>query len=230
MKKILIIPILFLFTLSVYCQNTNFFSVEIDANYLHYFYNTDNNSDFKYGQASSTIDYGFSLLFANYFNKLKLSTGINYSTKSFYYEENVDNTLLHGDFKLDYINIPIIGSYEVMSKKGYFINVFTGLLFNNIYDYGIIYYDKSNENSNLILKNNLTSLKRLGITFLIGPNFSKSIWKNFKLNLSPTMYYKLRLDSNDKFNDYVVPKRFIPNNRFYFGIKIGIEYLKAYPN
>ncbi|HPB20478.1 MAG TPA: hypothetical protein PLC00_06865, partial [Bacteroidales bacterium] len=63
--------------------------------------------------------------------------------------------------------------------------------------------------------------KKLGLTFLLGTTFSKSIGNKWLLNLSPFINYKLIPDHNDQRPDY----KNIPDDRVFLGFKIGIEYL-----
>ncbi|OQC44404.1 MAG: hypothetical protein BWX59_01934 [Bacteroidetes bacterium ADurb.Bin028] len=75
MRKTIFCILLLFLTIKTYSQNKNICSIETDANYYYYFI-----GDHK----ANNFNYGFSLLISHYIRNLKLSTGINYSTK--YYD------------------------------------------------------------------------------------------------------------------------------------------------
>ncbi len=150
--------------------------------------------------------------------KLKLSTGINYSTKSYYSQADINNSIAKREYDLKYLNIPIIANIELMSQKGVSISLLTGFVFNNIVDYNIETYFLNGDSEN---ENDLLEDKKIGVTYMLGTTFSKSIGEKFILNMSPIANYKLIPDHSDQRPNY----KNIPNDRLSLGFKIGIEYL-----
>ena len=205
---------LFVVCLNSFGQEKENFSIEIDANCNFYFISQNRKNYFNTA---------YSLLISYYnIEKLKLSTGINYSTKNSYY--NADPTiasefLRKRDYKLQYINIPIILSYTGNSTKEFKMNMMGGIVFNKI-----IKYDITSFYSNDLAKieEDVKSSQKTGVSLRIGMNFSKFLYQSLILNLSPYLDYKLELDHNE----YNIPNyKNLTNDRFSFGIKIGIEYL-----
>ncbi len=195
--------------LSIYSQEKDYFSTELDANYHYYFVGNDNSNNFNYG---------FSFLISKYTHKLKLSTGINYSTKSYDSQEEIFNSISKRKYNLKYLNIPIIANIEIVSHKKLFVSILTGFSFNHIADYNIKTYYL---NGDFVTDNDLLGDKRLGITYMLGTTFSKSIGKKFILNMSPSINYKLIPDHNNQRPNY----KNIPDDRLSLGFNIGIEYV-----
>lgn len=209
MKKILSSLLLVLLTLEIYSQERNYFSTEFDANYFYYFVGNDNTNNFNYG---------FSFLCSKYMHKLKLSTGVNYSTKSYYSQEDIYNSIAKREYNLRYLNIPIIANIDLISQKELSISLLTGFGFNNIVYYSIETYFLNGDSEN---DNDLLQAKKMGVTYMLGTTFSKSIGEKFILNLSPIANYKLIPDYTDQRPIY----KNIPNDRLSLGFRIGIEYL-----
>ena len=63
--------------------------------------------------------------------------------------------------------------------------------------------------------------KGLGVTLMLGTAFSKEISNKCLLNLTPCVNYKLVTAYDSERPD----DRYIPNDTFYIGFKLGIEYL-----
>ena len=88
-------------------QKSEHFSIEADLNYYHYFISQKRKSD---------CNTGYSLLFSYSEGNFKYSSGINYSTKNSYYHADPSSTtsqLTKREYKIQYINIPFIVSYDV---------------------------------------------------------------------------------------------------------------------
>lgn len=208
MNKIVFCLLLFFWALKTYSQNKDYFSTEFDANYYYYFVGKNN---------SNNLNYGFSLLVSKYIQKVKISTGINYSIKSFNTQGDSFYSIQKREYNLEYLNFPIIVNIEIFSQKKFFSSFLTGFAFNQIIDYNIKSYYLNGET--LTDKNLLN--KRLGRTFMLGTTFSKSIGNRYLLNLSPFINYKLVPDHDNQRPDY----KNIPDGKISLGFKIGIEFI-----
>jgi hypothetical protein len=209
MRKIIFYLLLFFLALKTFSQDKDYFSTEFDANYYYYFVGNNNSNNFNYG---------FSILISKYINKVKVSSGINYSTKSYNTQGDPFWLIEKREYNLDYLNFPIITNIEIFSHKKFSSSVLTGFTFNQIVDYKIKSFYLNGET---LIEDNLLNDKKLGLTFLLGTTFSKSIGNKWLLNLSPFINYKLIPDHNDQRPDY----KNIPDDRVFLGFKIGIEYL-----
>lgn len=209
MRKIIFYLLLFFLALKTFSQDKDYFSTEFDANYYYYFVGDNSSNNFNYG---------FSILISKYINKVKVSSGINYSTKSYNTQGDPFWLIEKREHNLDYLNFPIITNIEIFSHRKFSSSVLTGFTFNQIIDYKIKSFYLNGET---LIEDNLLNDKKLGLTFLLGTTFSKSIGNKWLLNLSPFINYKLIPDHNDQRPDY----KNIPDDRVFLGFKIGIEYL-----
>jgi hypothetical protein len=199
MKRIIFCILLFFFALKTFSQDKDYFSTEFDANYYYYF--VGNNS-------SNNFNYGFSILISKYINKVKVSSGINYSTKSYNTQGDPFWLIEKREYNLYYLNFPIITNIEIFSHRKFSSNVLTGFTFNQIIDYKIKSFYLNGET---LIEDNLLNDKKLGLTFLLGTTFSKSIGNKWLLNLSPFINYKFIPDHNDQRPDY----KNIPDDRVF---------------
>jgi len=209
MKRIIFCLLLFFLALKTFSQDKDYFSTEFDANYYYYFVGDNSSNNFNYG---------FSILISKYINKVKVSSGINYSTKSYNTQGDPFWLIEKREHNLDYLNFPIITNIEIFSHRKFSSSVLTGFTFNQIVDYKIKSFYLNGET---LIEDNLLNDKKLGLTFLLGTTFSKSIGNKWLLNLSPFINYKLIPDHNDQRPDY----KNIPDDRVFLGFKLGIEYL-----
>ncbi|MGB4095730.1 MAG: hypothetical protein GX048_03650 [Bacteroidales bacterium] len=209
MKRIIFCLLLFFLALKTFSQDKDYFSTEFDANYYYYFVGDNSSNNFNYG---------FSILISKYINKVKVSSGINYSTKSYNTQGDPFWLIEKREHNLDYLNFPIITNIEIFSHRKFSSSVLTGFTFNQIIDYKIKSFYLNGET---LIEDNLLNDKKLGLTFLLGTTFSKSIGNKWLLNLSPFINYKLIPDHNDQRPDY----KNIPDDRVFLGFKLGIEYL-----
>ena len=207
-KKILFLIIAFC-ALKTYSQNKDYFSTEFDANYYYYFVGNNN---------SNNLNYGFSLLASKYIQKLKFSTGISYSIKSYNSQGDPFYSIQKREYNLEYLNFPIIANIELFSHRKFCSSILTGFTFNQIVDYNIkTYY----QNGETLTENNLLDNRKLGITYMFGTTFSTFISNKCTVNLSPFINYKLVPDHDNQRPDYTN----IPDDKIFIGFRIGIEYL-----
>jgi hypothetical protein len=157
-------------------------------------------------------------LVSKYIQKLKFSTGINYSIKSYNSQGDPFYSIEKREYNLEYLNFPIIANIEIFSHRKFRSSIFTGFTFNHIIDYNIKSFYLNGE---ALTENNLLDNKKLGVTFMLGTTFSKSIGNKYLLNLSPFINYKLVPDHDNQRPDY----KNIPDDKISIGFRIGIEYL-----
>ncbi|MFA5540967.1 MAG: hypothetical protein WC984_04780 [Bacteroidales bacterium] len=209
MRKIIFCLLLLFGALKTYSQDKDYFSTEFDANYYYYFVGNNN---------SNNLNYGFSLLVSKNIQKLKFSTGINYSIKSYNSQGDPFYSIEKRKYNFEYLNIPIIANIEIFSHKKFRSSILTGFTFNHIIDYDITSFYLNGET---LTENNLLDNRKLGVIFMLGATFSKSIGNKCLLNLSPFINYKLIPDHDNQRPDY----KNIPDDKISIGFRIGIEYL-----
>ena len=206
MKKYFFCFLLFFWALKTHSQVGDNFSIECDANYYYYFV----------GNNSNNFNYGFSLLTSKNINFLKISAGINYSTKSYYSQEDPLSLILKRVYNLEYLNFPIIVNSEIYSRRKFSSSLLIGIAFNHIIKYHILSYYKNGE---ILIENILLDDKSLGVTFITGTTFSWAIGNKCLLNLAPFINYRLIPDHDNQRPDY----KNIPNDKIAVGCKIGVE-------
>lgn len=209
MKIVIFCLLLFLCALKIFSQDKDYFSTEVNANYYFYFIGEN---------YSNNLNYGFSLFVSKYIQKVKLSTGINYSIKSYNSRGDSFYSVQKRKYELDYLNFPIIANIEIISLKKSYFSILTGFTFNKIIDYNIKSYYLSGE---ILTENIKLDNKKLGITFIVGTTFSKLIGDKCVLNLAPFINYKLVSDHDNQSPDY----KNVPDDKISIGFIMGIEYL-----
>ena len=117
-KHILLISSAFLVLFYVFCtpasasaQNKRFPSIQMDANYFYYRMG---------GNTRNSFNYGFSFLLSETLNNIKISSGINYATKNYYYQVDPD-ALTYFLTKREYKQSLFQYSQAEIIKKGYCI-------------------------------------------------------------------------------------------------------------
>lgn len=213
MRKIIFCLLLFFWALKTYSQDKDYFSTEFDANYYYYFIGNNNSNNFNYG---------FSLLISKYINRLKVSSGIDYSTMSYYYDISPITSpdyLRKREYSVKYFNFPIFGNVEIISNKLFSYSILLGGTFNKIIEYNIKSYYLYNEtlNENIEIKN-----ENIGVSIICGATISSLLSSRCKLNLSPFINYKVIPGHDSQRPNY----RNIPDDGIIsVGFKLGIEYL-----
>ena len=105
MKKIILINLIILLSLSkIYSQDKTFLSTEFNTNYFYYFLGENNNK----------FNYGFSLQLSENIDKFKISFGAIYATK--YYWDKPSEKYNKCEYLLKNIRLQIIGNYQIISK------------------------------------------------------------------------------------------------------------------
>lgn len=208
----LLISLLTLCCVAIRSQEKENFSTEVDASYYYYYLNENRINNFNYG---------FSFLLSYIIDNLKVSSGINFSTKNSYYnvESNISTDFLERRvYRLDYVNIPILISYGINSSGTLRANILSGIIFNKIIGYSIT---SSYLNKNPVIEKNIKSDQKTGVSLRLGINISKKTNQYFVFNLSPFVDYKFELDYTIQRPDY----RNLTDDRLTLGIKLGIEYV-----
>lgn len=212
MKQLTLIIIMSFCVMTIFAQDEKNNSIEADVDYFYHFMGSNTHNYFNYG---------ISILFSRSINDLKISTGINYSTKNYYYNVTSQNSLDNlskVEHKLSYINFPILITIKCYGNKQKRLSILSGLLFNKVIRYDkLSYFDDKPS----LYERDLSVDSQLGLTFRLGLNFSKNINNHFRLNLEPFSDYKLILNTKNPRPDYIN----IPDNRLSLGLKIGLEYM-----
>ncbi len=212
MKKPIFIFILFICTFSVQGQSKNGISVEIDANYFHYFMgeNTGNN-----------FNYGFSFLVSRTQAGVKISTGIEYATKDYYFQypgPTGASRLIKRNFRMQYANIPFLVTVRVKKTKKLNISGLSGLVLKKLLSYDIVSSYADQPRSEEIIE----VPKAPGLSARLGLQFSVQTGKKMNVIFAPFTEISLVSSSNgDEGPNY---NNGIPNQLLSFGIKVGIEY------
>lgn len=212
MKKTIVFILMAFCFFELYSQEENCLSAEIDGSSYHYFMNEGRHNDFNYG---------YSFILSKYIHNIKVSFGANYSTKNTYL--NIQPTswldsLNKIDYNISYLNFPIFVTFNVYSFNKLKITCLGGVVFNKIINYDITTHY---QNKSKITEKNIQAGQNLGLSFRFGIGLTKSIFPNVNLNFSPFIDYKAMLDYREQRPDY----RNLTDDRFSFGLKLGVEYL-----
>ncbi|HFB61969.1 MAG TPA: hypothetical protein ENJ69_03195 [Bacteroidetes bacterium] len=217
MKKYIFLALLLTGSLAVQAQEKGGMSLEAGAAYYHPFFG---------GNTKNNFNYGFSLLVSKRFRNVKVSAGIDYATKKYYYEVNPTgfNPLTKREYDMQYLNFPFLVNITVarLSEKAE-LGLLTGLVLNKVAGYKII----STYANHPVSEDDLEIPASMGLTFRLGAAFSLPLGNRFRLNLTPFGDIKLVMNGNqDSSGDpYAGSYRNLPDNRFTLGIQAGMEYL-----
>lgn len=213
MKGIFFLILLHFYSINIYPQKRDNFSVETNTNCSHYFMG---------GKTKNDFNYGFSLLLSRSINKIKISTGITYSTKYYYYNvhpQNSNDYLNKRNYRLQYINFPLTVNFiNVDKKKLFYVNFLSGLVFNKLIKYNIISFFN---NKSPLYEKDLEIESKLGLTLRLGTNISKTVSNSIILNVIPFFDLKLISNNDDQYLDY----KSTPDDWGSIGISIGIEFI-----
>lgn len=215
MKGILSYILLVFVLVEAYCQEGSFLSSEFRAEYYHY--SIGNNYQNKF-------NYGLYILVSLNTERIKMSTGFGYSTKSYLQESHTNpyssyQSINRIDYNLKYLRIPLTTEIRLFSfSRNYVCSILTGFVFNQIVGYDIARYNERSEN---YTEKGLINNRELGISLLLGATISNFILYNWKVNISPFLNYSLIADHNNQRPNY----RNIPEDKLTVGLGIGVEYL-----
>lgn len=215
MKKIILINFIILLSLfKIYSQDKTFLSTEFNTNYFYYFLGENNNK----------FNYGFSLQLSENIDKFKISFGAIYATK--YYWDKPSEKYNKCEYLLKNIRLQIIGNYQIISKNTFSMDILGGFDFDQIIDYDVKLYYVNGYREKI---NNIKIQNKLGVSCVMGLNFSKLISDRVALNLSPKFYITIKQD-HEPYSPPLGPisEPFYENlidDLFTFNLSLGIEYL-----
>jgi hypothetical protein len=209
--KILIIVIFFTLSIDSFSQRKENFSIETDVNY--YYYNLGNNT-------SNYFNYGFSILGSYTVDKLKVSSGINFSTKDYYVyiDPSITDPLSKLVYKIQNINFPVLLNYVAYSSHKFKTDILGGVVFNRVIGYNITSYYL---NKDPIIEKNIEVNQKTGMSVRLGVNISRYINQHFLITLSPFTDFKIEVEQIESKPNY----HNLPNDRLSFGLKLGVEYI-----
>lgn len=201
-----------IYSAASYGQEENKFSIGLDANYLHHYLDRDTKNNFNYG---------FSFLMSEKIAKIKISFGLNFSTLNYnYIVKPSDNAALYlrkEEYKVQYLNFPLLVFFNINSIRLTNINPFVGIIGNKVINYDVVSYYL---NTPPVYKNDIDIIQNIGFTFRAGANVSKTINKHFTLNtalFSDCKFVKNGVSSSHGSEN-------IPDPGISIGFKIGFDY------
>lgn len=212
MKRLSLIITMCFCVITIFAQDEKKVSIETDVGYFYHF---------RGKNTSNYFNYGASILFSMSINNLKISTGLNYSTKNYYYDvasQNSLDNLNKVEHNLSYINYPILIKIRCCGNEQKKLSILSGFLFNQLIRYDkISYFD----DKPTLYERDLSVDSQLGLTIRFGLNYSKNIHNHFRFNIEPFSDYKLILNTKN----YRPDNLGVPDNRLSLGLKIGLEYI-----
>jgi hypothetical protein len=179
---------------------------------------------FMGGNTKNDFNYGFSLLVSKRIRNVKVSAGIDYATKNYFYEVAPTgfNPLTKREYDMQYLDFPFLVNVTVAHFYQTKMGLLTGLVLNKVVGYKIT----STYANHPIPEDNLDIPAALGLTFRFGVAFSVPLGDCFRLNLTPFSDIKLVMNGNDNNGDpYSGSYRNLPDNRLSAGFQVGVEYL-----
>lgn len=218
MKKTIFLILIFIISNNAFGQENSSYSIELNSNYIFYFVaNPKYSVNYK-----NFFNCGFSLFGSQYLNdRTKLSLGINYSTKYFYYTQEptlFNDFFTKQEYLIKYINIPILISYNFFKISDFKIGITSGFFGNHIISYDINRYYLNMDTKK---DKNVKAGQKSGLSYRLGLEFSKLITQRLIINISPFFDYKIFLDFDEQRPDY----RNLTDDRFSTGFRLGVEYL-----
>lgn len=211
MKKFIVLFSLIISYSTIFGQNNRVLSIESGFSYYYHFMG---------GATNNNFNYGFSLLLSHTVGKVKVSTGIDYSTKFYYYtvsEVQPANHLLKRNFRIQYLDFPFLANTSVLHIKQFNMSILSGLVLNKVLHYKIVSYYSGIPP----FEEEPKIPKTFGLSLRIGATLSMFVKNHVILNIVPFTDVKLVLNGNDDSPNY---NEGIPDNRFSLGLKIGVEY------
>ena len=95
------------------------------------------------------------------------------------------------EYLLKNIRLQIIGNYQIISKNTFSMDILGGFDFDQIIDYDVKLYYVNGYREKI---NNIKIQNKLGVSCVMGLNFSKLISDRVALNLSPKFYITIKQD------------------------------------
>lgn len=179
-------------------------------------YNFIENSEQKH-------NYGGSLLFSYYINRLQVQTGLGLQSKNFTKTIQYNNDYIPAHYRINYFSlIPITINVPLGSFDKFEMYICGGLMIHHIFKYTI-----NSKTDNTVLAKNPDAGQHSSSSVRIGTVvFSKRNLLNFKIITFAE--YKILVDSYQDFSmgHFPQPNSFItiPQDRFSIGIALGWEF------
>ncbi|MBN1927242.1 MAG: hypothetical protein JW798_15520 [Prolixibacteraceae bacterium] len=217
MKRVVVL-LLLMSSIQVFSQKMPVDAIEIQGGYLYYFLNNE-----KYtGTYRNSPNIGFSLMLTNPIAKnLYYHVGFNYSTKNFYWENNLDKEdpfYKRIETYLKHLKLPFLLSYQYAQLGRLSLNIVNGLVLNARIDHDV----KRQYDGQYYEDNNLKPYANIfGVSYEIGHIFNYKIMPDVTVTLTPTYGYKFILD---KSRDYRTGIAHLLDDRSYVTIMFGIKY------
>ncbi len=217
MNKYIFLALLLTGPIALQAQDKGGMSLETGIAYYYPFFG---------GNTKNHFNYGFSLLVSKHFRNVKVSTGIDYATRKYYYEVKPFgiNSLTKREYDMQYLDFPFLVNITMarLSEKSE-LGLLTGLVLNKVVGYRII----STYANHPVSEDDLEIPATLGLTFRLGAALSLPLGNRFRLNLTPFGDIKLVMngDQDSSSNPYAGSYRNLPDNRFTAGFQVGMEYL-----
>lgn len=216
MKKIIIFAILALFIGQIHAQKNDFLSLQVGVGYYNYPNLKSDDFYFNYGLSP--------LLFLN-INKLKIGSGVNFSTKKYSYEYEITpmNNISNKLYDINYLNVPILIGYRLYEKKLNRFDILAGVSFDHLIKFKTTTTHKYNDGNVSVTDNILETDKPVshsGISLMFSIYYYRQIFNQLDVFVSPFAEFKVRNEGEDN------PRynwRF-PDKRFACGLKIGLEF------
>lgn len=204
MKRILAVIVMSLWAYGIHGQGKDNISIELGPSYHYYSLGSDRTNNFNYG---------LSVFASAYIRNLKVSTGIQYSTKSF-------NTLDYPtyEYNVAYLTVPILGNYKLFASQKHSISLLMGLHISKLVKYDI---KKYHENGVPTVENVSIRGMSPNLSVLIGCTYSRRIGNSFAVNLSPYINFKLRDYNGGGRPSY----KNLPEDKLALGLQLSVEYL-----
>ena len=215
-KNWLLFAFLLFFLIKCYPQQNSIYFIEVNTNYAYYFFNNSKYStDLK-----NSFNYGFSVLINKQISRtLKVSSGITYVTKNFYYNvvpTSFNDYFMGKKYLLSYINVPITLSYLLTPRDNLLCYISNSLIMNNIVNYDLTRYYSYAEKNDF----NIDEGQKPGWSYRLGFEIKKTFSSKLFFNFCPYIDYKFILD----FDEQPLSYKNLKDDRLSCGFSIGLIY------
>lgn len=215
-----------LFILIILCclnssgQEKKVHSIELQGNTMYYFLNNEKYSNT--GSFSNLFNYGVTVLYSSEISRnFSLSSGLNFSTKNYYWETlsgNVINQYEKWEHNIKYLNIPFYIDYKIFRMADLNIRILQGAILNYRIDHDYKKYDS--ESHFIEIENqDIRGFKYdTAIFYRCGFIFSYLMNKRIKINFMPYIDYKVIMDKPPRHSH-------LTDDRIVCGISLGVSYI-----
>lgn len=194
-----------------YSQNKESYSIQIGTAYLHYHQNS----------STYYFNYGFSSMFGLNINRLRIRSGLLYTTETFSidYEITPINPYHNNNkYSIRYINVPITVGYEIYSKEHHSFSIHGGVVISNVNHYTITETYQYTDYTDAITENIPRKMFRHGFSYHAEFQYGRILNRNLAVLVAPYFEIKTRLD-----HDYT-PYFDFPAHGICLGLKLALEH------